>query len=307
MIFDVAEALAKQGEIGLAESAINEGLSKLSGPPRDIRERNMSKIMAATYAREGNITKGLAIARNIEYIIDRATALAMVSRASKNAGFYVTESLMTARSINDDLQRAFALWHVAEVFIQSGNNTAARQTLSEIESVIDRAGDPLQRGGVLALIAKSRAQVGDFSHAQTTFEAARSAMLNSQNVSDRDSTLLRLAQDQAHLGYYTGAIESAAHIANSHSRLMASISISEAQAKSDFAAARKTLDASFRQVSTTTGDVNQESSLVRIAEAQAAIGDIDGALQTARSINQSSRRAEALSIIASRIGERSPR
>ena len=166
---------------------------------------------------------------------------------------------------------------------------------------------PSMRSQVLEYIARVRARAGDTSGAILGASEALDAAREIKSPSIRASNLGDIAQAQAKFGDTSGAartisealavvrgMEALANIIHA----LCHIIKAQAEAGDHYAAARMISEALNTAPRVVEVEGRRARALVAIAETQAAIGDIQGALATARSIKGPLHRATALEGIA---------
>ena len=220
--------------------------------------------------------------RQIERTRDRAKALSKIAHLQAKIGDGAAAKTTfafakrTAKQISGASSlfshRNYSLSDIAETQAKAGDTDGALQTARLIDDAPDRA-------RALSRIAETQAKAGD------TDGALQTARLI-DDVLDRARALSRIAETQAKAGDADGALQTAKLIEWAYYRAEALSEISKVQAKAgDGAAAETTLALAIQTAGQVRNDEIRGSSLSNIADAQAKAGNIDGALQTAKQID----------------------
>ena len=277
--------------------------------------------IAGAQATAGDIEGALASARSIEdAVYVRAQALCAIAGAQATAGD-IEGALASARSIEDAVYvRAQALIAIAGAQAAAGDIEGALASARSIEdadrcaqALIAIAGAQAAAGDIEGALASARS-IEDLEPTDLERHYQSANEIEDARAAWRDEALCAIAEAQAAAGDIEGALASARSIEESvYVRAQALIAIAGAQAAAGdiegaLASARSIEDLeptelerhyqSAHEIKDALATQRAEA-LRTIAEAQAAAGDIEGALASARSIEESVySRAEVLIAIA---------
>ncbi len=220
----------------------------------------------------------------------RGRSLSNIADAQTTAG-NIDGALQTAKLIDDATYRAEALARIAATQAEIGNNVATTTTLALAMRAATQIsdGETIVRDGTFANIAATQAQAGDTDAALQTTKLIERYF--------RAFALSKITDALTKAENTDGALRTATLIDDAALRAHALSRIAAMQAESgNEVAARTTLALAIRtatQISDRRG-----AALYDIAATQAEDGDTDGALQTAKLIDDATYRARALSKIA---------
>ena len=328
----IAEAQAAAGDIegALASARSIENASRRAEALCAIAEAQAAAGTARGVA--NTITEALASARSIEDANIRTWALCTIAEAQAAVGD-IEGVRASARSIEDGDWRAQALCTIAKAQAAAGDTDGALTSARSIEDAV------YLRAQALIAIAGAQAAAGDIEgalatisiedggwHAQALCAIAgaqaaagdiEGALASARSIEDavyvRAQALIAIAGAQAAAGDIEGALASARSIEDADRCAQALIAIAGAQAAAGdiegaLASARSIEDLEPTDLERHYQSANEiedaraawrDEALCAIAEAQAAAGDIEGALANARSIEESVYvRAQALVAIA---------
>lgn len=299
------------------------------------RESALVRVSDAQAA-AGQFEQALATAEKIENVAYRLSPspLARIALAQSAVGS-LEQAAATARRLKIDFHRVSVLTRVVEVAAPEGDREAIRDVLTaallEAQQIEDRSFRPV----VLARLARSAAMAGNRDLAEAAFEAALNAADEERSAESRESALAHIAEAQADAGQIGEALATLSGVRYPWKRWAALVAIARAQAVAgDVKAALATaegiddqsaqVDAFVRiaEARATRGDVDPArqalllalatadsipigweetpfvTAIVAIVGAQAAMGDIESAVETYRAIGDDSFRGTALSQIA---------
>ena len=231
---------------------------------------------------------------------NRGTSLSNIADAQAKAG-NVDGALQTAKQIDNVTLRAGALTRIAATQAEIGNMVAATTTLALAMRVATQIGDvetdaqglyrgAIYRDGTFVHIAATQAQAGDADGALQTAKLIEWAYF-------RASALSQIADALTKAENTDGALQTAKQIDDADLRARALSRIAATQAETGNGAAARTTLALAIRTATQISD-GRGAALCDIAATQAQTGDTDGALQTAKLIDDATYRARALSKIA---------
>lgn len=231
--------------------------------------------------------------------------LRRVAAAPRNSAArdIASEALNMARSVDDPNQRTRALLKVAEGQAQIGDLSSARVTIAEALEAAQE--DPSEWLSQLDKVAKVQISLGDVSEA---LETANRIV----DPSSQGKVLVEISNVQASLGDMSGAqitalaaLREARKIAPAEDRCRALREVAIALAKAeDGPTARIAIDEALG--ATQEIEESKRTVLIRysrparaeamgdVAKVQAAIGDISGAVRTARSIEDQGQNQKVL-------------
>ena len=286
---DVAIAQAASGRTGAALATA----ARLRDPR--VLVATLGRLVAAA-AEAGDHATARATAAAIPDPDIRIEALTRVAAAAFAAGARASgrstliEATVAVAEIDDAARRAMLLAAIAATEAKAGENGAAMKSINvAIEQLRDVANGP-RRTRALAHVATVLAESGRL----------RAALRMADRLPSRSSgtpALVLAAVAEAALGELGRALDRAGGIDDPRIRVVALTRIALVQGKRDPAAARPTL-VEARLVAMGIGaDYARAQALDRIARAQAALGAVDGALETAIDIADDDIRARALAVI----------
>ena len=229
---------------------------------------------------------------------NRGTSLSNIADAQARAG-NIDGALQTAKQIDNATLRAEALTRIAATQAEIGNNVAATTTLALAMRAATQIGDGktdaqgfyrILRAGIFVNIAATQAQAGDTDAALQTAKLIEWAYY-------RAFALSKIADALTKAENTDGALQTAKLIDDADLRARALSRIAATQAETGNGAAARTTLALAIRTATQISD-RRGAALCDIAATQAQTGDTDGALQTAKQIDDATYRACALSKIA---------
>ena len=198
-------------------------------------------------------------------------------------------SVSIARGLGEVEDRDRALGGIVDGWIAAGRFAAAVETAKAIADGDDRAWN-------IIAVLKAQANAGDVAGADRTLREALAAAPDAFSGGSR--ALMAIAEQQGKLGDAAGALATARTIADNFWRSKAMGLIATAQAAAgDAAGAEATLSVALEVAQATAADDRSRISFP-VAEARAAIGDVDGAIALARSMPEPARRNSTLVGIA---------
>ena len=285
----IAEAQAKSGDNKGAASTVEQALAVAARiEDQDDRDGALDDVVSAQ-AETGDIQGALSTAQRINDGQYRAWALRGIARAQAETGDF-RGALAAAARIEVEDDRASALANIARVQAKAGDTKGAARTIEQALAVAARIEDESVKWA-LWTIAPVQAKAGDFQGAFATAQRIKDEEIRARALAD-------IAEAQAEAGELRDALTTAQRIAGEELRVSALTGIAEAQAESgDAEGAARTIE----QASAAATRIEDESvkwALSRIARAQAAMGDFQEALTTARRIADEMLRANALTNIA---------
>ena len=248
-------------------------------------------------------------------------ALLAIARAQIRAGNEVAarETLVAAtwgaQQINDaggpfGTGRASTLVRIAEMQMDAGDKAGANASLTEAIATTGHIAGALDRAEVLVEIARVQTRMGIDVTVKAAFaDAAASAVRSAARIArenDRALALSHIVEAQAGAGDFDGARKTAARISGASWRAVQLRSIAKAQFKAgDDAGGRATFAELIEAIGSVDDDHRRTMNLAYTVEAQAEIGDIDGAMRIARRIGPAYSRAWtfALMVIVSVLSE----
>ena len=254
----------------------------------------------------------LSTARSIEDASDYAYALGAIAEAQASVGDTrgaqrtVSETLPIARNLEFAASRAMVLGAIAKAQAIAGDTRGAQRTVSEALPIARNCEYASDRIRALARIAEARAIAGDTRGAQRIVSEA----LPIARRLDNAYALARIAKVQAVAGDTRGAQRTASDaladawtFESASSRAGALGASAAAQAiAGDTRGAQRTVSKALSIVRSLNQDEPLHVWHLRpIAEAQASVGDFQGALSTARTIMSVNYQAMALAAIVQSI------
>ncbi|MGA3066115.1 MAG: hypothetical protein ABSF29_04625 [Tepidisphaeraceae bacterium] len=178
----------------------------------------------------------------------------------------LADALTASSGINDNRQRAIAMYSIAQAQAESGDLAAARQTAAAIPvnpTDADAQGEAAWKTDTYAVIAGGQAKAGDFPGAQATAESITDPQA-------KQDAYLNIAQSLAEKGDITDARVSATHT-DGIDRDRANAAIAQALATAGDIPSAKTLAADLG------APEEQSLAFAAIAQAQIKSGDIPAA------------------------------
>ena len=204
----------------------------------------------------------------------------------------VEGAFVTARAIEDALDRAEALRAIAEAQIDCDDTKGAASTVGETVTAVRSIGDTDERAREWPRIVETQARSGDIEGALSTARAIRFSTWEMR----RNLPWLILA-----LVFRTEALIAKVQRPPEASvcRVESMLGIAEIQAAAqDTPGARDTICEALAQARRIIYPDDRANMLHNVAEAQANIGDFNDALVTARSIEDEDKRDTALDAVA---------
>ena len=198
-------------------------------------------------------------------------------------------SVSIAEALGEVGDRDRALGGIVDGWIAAGRFAAALETAKAIADSDDRTWN-------IIAVLKAQADAGDAAGADRTVREALAA--GPDAFSGGSPALMAIAEQQGKLGDAAGALATARAIADNFWRSKAMSLIATAQAAAgDAAGAEATLSVALELALETAAD-DRSRITFPVAEARAAIGDVDGAIALARSMPEPERRNSTLIGIA---------
>ena len=296
----LGEAVTGFLDAGAAERLLKAGETVPPEPQRTVVRETMELLSEA-----------LSIARRVENKTLRATALSVIAKAQASAGDTrgaqrtVSEALSLTQSIGyEPRNRPAVLGMVAEAQAIAGDTRAAQRTISEALSLIQSIdNDSTSQAWALGVVAKAQAIAGDTRAAQRTVSEALSIAQTIKYAFDFAMALGIIAEAQAIVGDTRGAqqaVSKALSIAGRWeeasafgARVLGVVAKVQAIA-GDTHAAQRTISEALTITRSLEDNTFRGRALRRIAEAQASVGDSQGALGIARNSDHAFSRAVAL-------------
>ena len=248
--------------------------------------------IAAAHVKAANLEKALAVADRKDNVSKDGTLQAIIW--AQLVMEQIPNAIETAARIEDGYFKASMLQNIAEDLAKKAEHKDALKILEEARAASSTMRDDSTKAHVLRNIAETQAKAGDRSAARQTIEKAMKIVATSPlTVMDKSFELQEMAEAQAQLGDIHGALKTVRSIKDDEHKAGALRNIAGAQARAgDVSHALET-------VARIKDHFNHNFALQRIVEAQANAGDMRGALQTASAIKQSnSSKAIALIRIA---------
>jgi len=262
-----------------------------------MRRFTVLEVIAVAQARTGDFAGALKTANTIQWDVSKAKALQAIALAQAQGGDSAgaKATLEEARQLADDLQKRAAARPVrrgrpsqfpgnvrsgipsatAEIALTQqllGDSSGARQTISAIDSVSDKA-------RALLDIGTAQAEAGKQAEARETLleasYAAQNIMPSENNGRDSESakaaTMRQIAQQQAKIGDVKEGLRTAERIPTDDERDIALAAVAPAQAKAG------NVKAGLESVAQIRSEIWKGLALEDIVQAQMKAGNEHGA------------------------------
>ena len=284
-------------DVAVAEAAGGDGAGALASAARVSDPRMVIATLrriARAQAEAGDVVGARATARAIPDAATRAEAINAIAAAQVAAGDTgaaqetLAQALLATGAVTDAGRQSLLLSEIAGVQVKLGDRAGATASLDRALERARAIDTPDERERALSRIAVIQADAGRPAVALATTETIT-------EPGQRTPALIRAAAAQAAAGEISRALATAAAIDDARYRTAALQEVALVQASSGAtAAARKTL-ARARAVSEEIDyGFAHAYALSRVARAQADIGAIGDALETAGLIDGGPLRARAL-------------
>jgi RNA polymerase sigma factor (sigma-70 family) len=242
------------------------------------------------------LEQALQTAGKIEDLETRASVLAMIARAQARAGQKdaagktFAQAAQLARGIKEDYPRAQWFAWLARTQSEAGDFDAAFSTAATIQEPAEGDKQRSFKNYAWMWIAICQAEAGDIQAALTNANAIEEPEPDDDYPTPKSMALCEIAKVQARSGKVADGLKTAGAIKNKLERCscLAVIAVAQARAK-DLPAAQKTLQealdiANSIQPDPTSSSDHRAFALIHVAGAQAALGDVEGAVKLALSL-----------------------
>ena len=256
---------------------------------REKRTHDNLKAVVERHAGSG-LAVTLATGRSLGTVAEaRSLAEGEACLAAPTSDCLFALSVSIAEALGEVGDRDRALGGIVDGWIAAGRFAAALETAKAIADSDDRTWN-------IIAVLKAQADAGDAAGADRTVREALAA--GPDAFSGGSPALMAIAEQQGKLGDAAGALATARAIADNSWRSKAMSLIATAQAAAgDAAGAEATLSVALELALETAAD-DRSRITFPVAEARAAIGDVDGAIALARSMPEPERRNSTLIGIA---------
>ena len=307
--FSIAQKINKH--ISRVEALSRIALAQAEAGDTPGATRSISRALSAAAKESRKMPRTPKIApRTVEI------ALTHIAKAQAELGD-IQGALSTVRRIRGSTQkhqRVTALVDIAKLRVAAGDTAGATRVISEALSIARLIQPPSGRSRalqerhsrsaqwvraiLLSRIAPAQAATGDTLGAARSISEALSYPHRGGVLFDK--LLERIASAQADIGDIPGALSTMRRIGDAWYRASALVDIAQAQLEAgDSAGATRSIWEAVSAAALGSRDVLDRYFLFRrIAQTQAAIGDIQGALSTAGSFGNRNTRFKILSAIA---------
>jgi tetratricopeptide (TPR) repeat protein len=293
------------------------------------RKSTLARIVEAQ-AGAGDISGALETAGKIANVANSLipSPLATIAEAQAANGD-IAGAFATTRMLSDGLVRVRGLIRVAEASATAGDSAGARQAIDAAVTALREMPDDGTRAGALARIAAAAAAAGDPEAASRIFDealavanagsqalgwvaeeqaaagfidAALATAKRIENRQSQSSALAAVAAAQAAAGNIRAALATAATVEDANHQVDALAAIALAQAAAgDVEAARQTSLTALvtaHSIAITWEATSYFSAMARAVQVQAAIGEIEAALESVDMAEDASIRKSLLAFVA---------
>jgi tetratricopeptide (TPR) repeat protein len=284
----VAEAQVKAGEADAARATLTrarEAARRVPDPEASWVKRFLKRVLWET-------------AESARQALYRDIVFERVAKAHARAGEFA-HALDTAREIRDDNRRLEALVEVAAAQTRSGRRDEARASLARALETAEAAQRAKARAEFLATVAREQVMAGDREAARETFSRSLRAAETLASGADRELALVFIGSQQVKAQDLAGALDTVAKLRDPTSRIGLLTSIARQRAQGRQPTPARELLAQALEMATKVEDATlRAAALDDVAEVQAEMGDLAGAMATAMRMPERARRPMRLRWIA---------